>query len=215
MDWSLKHPDAARRIAITIALGLAALVMLALERAGHPFTPHLRWTGDFQREAAFLAQFGQFACATVAMILVWQLDKTRRKLIIPAVTILIITTLSATAAKHVVGRVRPGREAAGSFLGASQGGTSSNQSFPSGHSAAAIAFAVMLSKLYPRAKATFWVLALLCAFLRYLTQAHWLSDVFAGLAFGYAISTCLWWLFIERRSEVTSIAAMHGIQSDF
>ena len=88
MAWSLKHADAARRIAVTVALSAAALVMLLLEQTGHASVPHLRWSGDLQREAAFLAQFGQFACAIIAVILVWQLDSSRRKLIIPVVTVL-------------------------------------------------------------------------------------------------------------------------------
>jgi membrane-associated phospholipid phosphatase len=35
---------------------------------------------------------------------------------------------------------------------------------------------------------TFWVLALLCAGLRYILDAHWPSDVLGGIALGYAVA---------------------------
>jgi membrane-associated phospholipid phosphatase len=50
--------------------------------------------------------------------------------------------------------------------------------------------------MYPPAAVTFWVLALICAVLRYLLDAHWPSDVMGGLALGYACAGASWWFFI-------------------
>ena len=46
----------------------------------------------------------------------------------------------------------------------------------------------MLATLYPSGAATFWGLAIICALLRYLLDAHWPSDVLGGSAMGYAIA---------------------------
>jgi membrane-associated phospholipid phosphatase len=46
----------------------------------------------------------------------------------------------------------------------------------------------MLARLYPQATATFWALALICAVLRYIMDAHWPSDVLGGIALGYALA---------------------------
>ena len=54
--------------------------------------------------------------------------------------------------------------------------------------AVAVALSVMLAMLYPNAVVTFWVLALACAFLRYVLDAHWPSDVAGGIALGYAVA---------------------------
>jgi len=87
-----------------------------------------------------------------------------------------------------VSRVRPGRENAGKFLGPHWRHANERESFPSSHSACAASLSVMLTILYPQGAATFWALALICAALRYVMDAHWPSDVLAGIALGYAIA---------------------------
>lgn len=59
-------------------------------------------------------------------------------------------------------------------------------SFPSGHSAGAFAFAAVLAAFYPRLRWVFWVLAAGCAVSRYLDAVHWPSDCLAGASIGYA-----------------------------
>ena len=68
----------------------------------------------------------------------------------------------------------------------------------------AIALTVALSAFYPQATLTFWALALACAALRYLLDAHWPSDVVAGIALGYGLANGVLWLFRLRttRSEL-------------
>lgn len=64
-------------------------------------------------------------------------------------------------------------------------GDEATQSFPSGHSAAAFAFAGVLVWFYPKLTVTFWFLAAGCAVSRYLDAVHWLSDCAAGASIGY------------------------------
>jgi undecaprenyl-diphosphatase len=96
--------------------------------------------------------------------------------------------LASTFIKKLVGRVRPRGEKAGKFLGPSLRHANYCESFPSNHSASAAAYAGVLAAAYPHAAITFWTLAVCCAVLRYLMDAHWPSDVLAGVALGYLAS---------------------------
>lgn len=161
-------------------------LLVALELQGVKTTLSLEFRGDIKRESRFIAQYGQSVCAPLAALLVWQLDPVspgRR-----ALTVLIATavaSLSAGVLKRLFGRSRPNREQAGRFLGFSWKHANWRESFPSSHSACAVAMTLPLAHFYPAAAITFWVLAGLCALLRYVLDAHWPSDVLAGVALGY------------------------------
>ncbi len=162
--------------------------MMVLETWGLPTTLSLSFKGDIKRESRWLAQYGQSVCTPVAAVLVWQLDpRHRREAIIIAISVLACST-SCMVMKRLLSRVRPGRENAGKFLGPSWKHANYKESFPSSHSACAVTLSVMLSMLYPAAAPTFWTLALLCAGLRYLMDAHWPSDVLGGIALGYGVA---------------------------
>ncbi|HEY8748323.1 MAG TPA: phosphatase PAP2 family protein [Tepidisphaeraceae bacterium] len=169
-----------------ILLGACAVLMI-LERRGLKTTLALNFKGDIKRESRWLAQYGQALCTAIAAVLVWQLDVRRReKAVIPVVMSVVVATVIATIIKRLVSRVRPGRENAGKFLGPSWSHANYRESFPSSHSASAVALSGMLAILYPAAAPTFWTLALACAGLRYLMDAHWPSDILGGIALGYA-----------------------------
>ena len=51
-----------------------------------------------------------------------------------------------------------------------------------------MALSVTLTLLYPQAAFTFWTLALACAVLRYILDAHFPSDVLGGIALGYGVA---------------------------
>jgi membrane-associated phospholipid phosphatase len=59
--------------------------------------------------------------------------------------------------------------------------------FPSSHAVVAFAGAAVLSRVYPRAGAVAYALALGCAATRVLAQAHFASDVVAGGIAGWAV----------------------------
>ncbi len=58
------------------------------------------------------------------------------------------------------------------------------QSFPSGHTATAVCFAIALSVLYPRGWWLFAILAVAAGAQRMVSQSHYLSDVLVGAALG-------------------------------
>jgi len=172
-------------IIFTSLLAACGLMML-IERSGVRTTLVLNFKGDVKRETRFIAQYGQALCTVIAGVLVWQLDPTNGKqnvLKLAAATVII--SLLAMIVKRLTGRVRPNREDAGKFLGPTWKHANARESFPSSHSANAVAMSAVLALCYPAAAPTFWTLAIACACLRYVLDAHWPSDVLGGIALGY------------------------------
>lgn len=174
-------------ILLSILVAGCAILMF-LERRGLPTTLQLTFKGDIKRESAFLAQWGQSVCTPLAALIAWQFDPQNWK---PAAAVLIAggaTSGLVYVVKRLVGRVRPNREHAGQFLGFTWKHQNWRESFPSSHSACAIALSAVLAHLYPAAAPTWWGLGIICALLRYVLDAHWPSDVLGGVAMGYAIA---------------------------
>ena len=182
---------------LTLIAGLVVTcaVLMFLERRGLKTMLSLNMKGDVKRETRWLAQYGQSVCTGVAALLVFQLDPRphRGKLALVAIIAVAAASVVAMAIKRLVSRVRPGHENAGKFLGPSLKHANYKESFPSSHSACAVALSVVLAAYYPNGAVTFWVLALLCAGLRYVLDAHWPSDVLGGIALGYGMAHLAWW----------------------
>jgi membrane-associated phospholipid phosphatase len=174
-------------------------IMMGLERYGLNTTLKLPFKGDVKRESRFLAQYGQFVSTALAAILVVQLDSdpVRQKLVLPMVAGTVLAMLVSTSIKRLVGRVRPGRPQQGQFLGFTLRHDNQRESFPSNHSAAAVGLSTGLAIMYPQAAGTFWALALIVALLRYLMDAHWPSDILAGIAVGYGSAHLAWWFLLD------------------
>ena len=183
---------------LLISLVSVTAVLMLIEWMGAPITLALDFKGDVKRETRWLAQYGQAICTTVAALLVWRLDRNPDHSSAPwaIATASALTSVSAFLLKRLLGRVRPGRDRAGKFLGPMFGHANWRESFPSSHSASAVALTVVLAALYPRGLEIFWTLALTCAALRYIMDAHWPSDVVGGIALGYALAhlTLPWFL---------------------
>jgi undecaprenyl-diphosphatase len=170
---------------LPIILLLACAMMMVLEWRGVPTTLQLSFKGDVKRETAFLAQWGQSMATPLAALIVWQLDPTRRRDAIFLIIGVLIASVACFVLKRLLGRVRPNREHAGRFLGPSLRHANYRESFPSSHSACAIALSTFLAYLYPPAAITFIGLGITTAILRYILDAHFPSDVLGGVAIGY------------------------------
>jgi membrane-associated phospholipid phosphatase len=182
-------------VTVLIILFAACAVLFVLESMGVPTTLELHFKGDIKRESRWVAQYGQSVCTPVAALLVWQLDPDPKLKPIMIVAAVLGTSIACMILKRLLGRVRPGREQAGKFLGPTLRHANYRESFPSSHSACAVALSAALVYLYPHGAVTFWTLAGLCAVLRYVLDAHWPSDVMGGSAIGYAIAHAVIALF--------------------
>ena len=183
-------------IIIVSALAVCCGVMMVLEHTGLRTTLTLSFKGDVKRETRFVAQYGQLVCTFFTALLIWQLDSKRGFRVCEALwTGVIGVTVLGTIVKRLLGRARPRSEHAGTFLGPSWKHANYRESFPSTHSATAVAYATVLASAYPEAAVTFWTLALMCAVLRYLMDAHWPSDVLGGIALGYVGGMIAWRIF--------------------
>jgi len=184
---------------VLIILAAACALLMILERLGLPTTLDLHFKGDVKRETRWLAQYGQSLCTPIAALLVYQLHPGDQSARLRHAIILLAAVSAASVvaliAKRLIGRVRPGRENSGKFLGPSIKHANFRESFPSSHSACAVALSVILAMWYPAAAPTFWGLALGCAGLRYILDAHWPSDVLGGVALGYGVAYGTWTLF--------------------
>ena len=131
----------------------------------------------------------------ILMVAIWLNRKQRKSyLLIGAITL--GAGLCTNIAKFIIGRARP-RDldiASIDILQSFQGwfpylnGIEASQSFPSGHTTVAFAFAVCMTALHPQAKGIFFFLAAFVAFGRVQCGAHFPSDVFAGAAMGWTVS---------------------------
>ena len=179
------------QLTILLVLAAAAAVMFVIERMGVPTTLDLHFKGDVKRESRWFAQYGQSMCTPVAALLVGTMDPAAKQKPFLVIGAVVAASITCMLMKRTLGRVRPGREHAGKFLGPSWRHANYRESFPSSHSACAIACSVYIACLYPPIAWIMWGLGLTTATLRYLLDAHWPSDVLGGIAIGYA-SAHLW-----------------------
>lgn len=170
---------------LVAALLALTMILLLIERRGVRTTLQLSFRGDIKRESAFLAQYGQSVCTPLVFVLVWQLDPREHLAALALLSAVAGTALVGVILKRLFGRVRPNRERAGQFLGPTLAHASYRESFPSNHTATSVALSAVLAGFYPTAAVTFWALAAITALLRYVQDAHWPSDIAAGLLLGY------------------------------
>lgn len=173
---------------LLFSLLTAAGLFMVLEFRGVPLTLKLSFKGDIKRETLWLAQFGQFVATAAAMALIWTFDPNDPKKPVALGVTVLSTTILTNLLKKLFGRVRPNREKAGRFLGPTLTHDNQHESFPSSHSSCAFALGIGLSILYPQGWIVFGCMAWITAVLRYLMDAHWPSDVLAGVALGYVLA---------------------------
>lgn len=109
----------------------------------------------------------------------------RGRLIVGFVVPLLLSTAITHVVKFVIGRARPLADE-GPFGFDALAFDGRFQSFPSGHSTAAVTLALLMGIYFPRARWVFYFFALGVAFERILHDRHYLSDVIAGALVGAA-----------------------------
>jgi undecaprenyl-diphosphatase len=192
------RPDPRRSIAfaagILAAAGFVAMgfVVYAGDRTPLPLDVwwHGLMVGSLSAPGVVLAWIPSEIGGTIGMIviaiglvavLLWRRRRWEAAEI--AIAIAIVVAIGAPMS-YIVARVRPGDSLA----------ENTATSFPSGHTAVAttvaITLALLLRRWYVWAAGVLWVLWMMWA--RTYLHAHWLTDVFAGLLEGIAVSTLVW-----------------------
>jgi membrane-associated phospholipid phosphatase len=153
--------------------------------------------GDLRKFVDLCEIFGHGLGVAAIAIALFHLDPGKRWALPRLLAIAYSGGLGANLLKFLVVRTRPhGFDLAASDVWHTlQDWTwhrsSLNQSFPSAHTATAVAFAVALGAMYPHARRFFFALAVLVGVQRIASGAHYLSDVCCGAAVGWLIATAL------------------------
>ena len=140
--------------------------------------------------------FGHGIGVLLLILVIYQLDPARRWALPRLACCAFAAGMAANALKLVIARTRPFRfdftgattTTFGDWLPGAAVGHSA-QSFPSAHTATAVALAAALVWLYPRGRRLFPALAVLVAAQRIDSGAHFLSDALAGAAVGALVAT--------------------------
>lgn len=139
--------------------------------------------------------FGHGVGVAIILAAVWCLDPARRRMVPRLLAAALASGLSANVGKLLIARQRPyywvdqGTGLSSQFLGWLPLGSnpSLEQSFPSGHTAAAFGLALGLSTLYPHGRALFLTTAALVGVQRVIFDAHYVSDVLTSCGLAWLI----------------------------
>ncbi len=203
--WSWARSDDRRTWATPLLLaGLGLAITLPIDgwiaRTASKLRNNLG--GDLRRELEALQQYGQFTFTLLGMVLVWQLDRTRRRIVGTWLIALLIAVAMYQPMKMLIGRPRPkfgdphtflgplGQYPLGPEIGVRHawefwtGISSDLWSMPSSHTAAAMVMSCVLARAYPSIRVLAWLLVIIVGTMRVMTGAHYASDVIVGAAIG-------------------------------
>jgi len=183
---------------LLVAAGFLAVgIDVALSRVmvhGHPLYWHGKGREVIHELLGSFEPFGQppvILAVTLAVILC---GGSRRQAGVRILASYALASLASNLVKMCIARVRPvhfGFD--GTVLDTFRGifwlttGGTANQSFPSGHTTAAVAFGLALAAVFPRGRWLFITLAALVALQRIECGAHYLSDTLFAASLAFAI----------------------------
>ena len=170
-------------------------------------------TGSAQQIIVGFRDFAQIVPIAVTLIIVGIYDRRRRHIIAVFLLAQILAGCVYNGGKFAVVRYRPNsgvvdvRDPAVTAADTWGGWQPARrplatQSFPSGHSAAAFAFAGVMAFFYPRLRWLLWTLAVGCAVSRFIDRVHWPSDCVVGAIIGYlaaAVSIAFYRRYLAQR----------------
>ena len=179
--------------------------------------------GDVKRTLQTIQQFGDLPTLILIGLVIFLLDPRRRRLLYFMAGNALAVAVACWVLKICLGRPRPVLQNPWMLIlpwetyplpakdhpdgsiavhawNLAHPGIASLWSTPSSHTAAAVALAMFLYRLYPALKPLLIAVVVIVAVARVLLQAHYLSDVVLGAWVGYSIS-----LVILRRVEIAKI----------
>jgi len=147
--------------------------------------------GDLRKAIHLSEAFAHFSGVVVILGTLLIVDIKNRARLIQACLLVTTSGVVSNAAKYIIPRYRPHSldqasipiQSSWETWGVPWSGSwfeEAVRSFPSGHSATAVALAIALSWIYPRGRWVFAVLAFMACLQRLVSGAHFLSDIMAG-----------------------------------
>ncbi len=132
-----------------------------------------------------------------------QMEEAGRK----SIYAIAIAGILVQTVKHLIGRPRP---RVMDMVGLSLGPSFENgfDSFPSGHATSAFALAATLTAFYPKMRYPLYAYSILVSFSRIYLNAHFISDVFAGIVLGLWIG---WVVTTQRGGEIKRMITGRGV----
>ncbi len=135
------------------------------------------------RRLSVAANYSRLSMAAAVALAVLGGDRGRRAAVTGMASVALASATVNIGAKLMTRRDRPDRDGHGVIAGRHVPMPEST-SFPSGHSAAAFAFASGVRHEWPAASAPLYLLAAAVAYSRVHTGVHYPGDVLVGSAFG-------------------------------
>lgn len=164
---------------------------------------HFKIPGDLNKAIQLSETFGHTAGVIAIFTALLLIDLENRPKLWRAAAFTLLCGIAANVAKIVVPRYRPhsldqspteilsGWDTwcmpwTGSWF------DEQLRSFPSGHSATAVALGIGLTQVYPRGKWFFGMMAAAACFQRLSSSAHFLSDIMGGVLISLLMSLWFW-----------------------
>jgi undecaprenyl-diphosphatase len=167
-----------------LVLAIAAAGVSSLDLGARQWIQSLGLRGDLERVIKLMEIFAHGTGLLVTLALIWTLAPDYRLRLPRLLAAYGLAGLTVNLIKVLVPRLRPSAGPEASLPAGWGNWEYLSQSFPSGHSAAAVALALSLALLFPRGRVVFLILATLACLQRIIFDAHWPSDVLAGAAIG-------------------------------
>jgi undecaprenyl-diphosphatase len=187
-----------RRLALGafVAIVLVGLAMLLIDARGFSFAGTMPFwlvdtfneITDFGKSNWFLVPIG--AVMVLAAILATPAAGRVANLVLTSLTVrlgfvfiaIALPGLFVTIVKRLIGRLRPSE--LGPYVYVPWSWSPAYASMPSGHATTAVAAAIAIGALWPKARVLMWIYAALILTSRVVIQAHFVSDVIAAAFVG-------------------------------
>ncbi len=159
--------------------------------------------GDFRKAIDLSEVFAHSSGGVVIFATLLWIDVQNRLNLWRAAFFTLLCGIAANAAKLLIPRYRPHSldqtefeiESSWQTWGVPWAGSWFDEqlrSFPSGHSATAVALAIGLTHVYPRGKWMFSLIAGVACLQRLVSGAHFLSDIMGGVVITMTLSLLYW-----------------------
>lgn len=219
--WAFPEGVSHRSLIGALLIALLGLALLPFTAHTHPWIYNTLQRLPLRSVLSTMMQFATVGCITACALAIVLLDAPRRRYVIYLVLAVLSAGAVNGLAKQVSGRARPPysimmgskeKHHLEKYVAVHPGSPISTGpedkwllfsshrpflmdefgSFPSGHAAAAFAFAAFLVVLYPRGRLLWLVLAVMCAIARVRFRRHFTEDVLFGAGIGWVIAA---WVF--------------------